>query len=223
LASEIDICNLALGHLGDDASVSSISPPEGSAQAEHCARFYPAARDALLELHPWGFATKRAPLTQLAVTPPSQWAYVYQEPNDALNLLEVYAPDASDDYSAGFLAAASHPQSVNTGTGIYTPQTFVEEIAADGSQVIYSNQQNAILRYTARVTDTTKFSPLFVIALSWLLASDLAGPILKGQTGAQAAASAYKTFSIWFSKATVSDANQRRSDVKQSVPWMVNR
>ena len=33
MASEVDICNLALAHLGDAATVSSINPPEGSIQA----------------------------------------------------------------------------------------------------------------------------------------------------------------------------------------------
>ena len=41
MASEIDIVNLALSRLGDDATVASLYPPEGSAQAEHGARFYP--------------------------------------------------------------------------------------------------------------------------------------------------------------------------------------
>lgn len=29
MASEIDICNLALARLGDEANVASIQPPEG--------------------------------------------------------------------------------------------------------------------------------------------------------------------------------------------------
>jgi hypothetical protein len=66
VASEVDICNLALGHIGDSATVSSINPPEGSAQAEHCSRFYPIARDSLLEMHNWGFATKRTNLALLS-------------------------------------------------------------------------------------------------------------------------------------------------------------
>ena len=45
MATEVDICNLALAHLGDDATIASIKPPEGSAQAEKSARFYPIARD----------------------------------------------------------------------------------------------------------------------------------------------------------------------------------
>ena len=64
MASEVDICNLALSHLGDNATVASIDPPEGSAQAEHCSRFYPIARDTLLEMHNWNFSTRRAVLAQ---------------------------------------------------------------------------------------------------------------------------------------------------------------
>lgn len=62
MPSAVTICNLALAHLGDSATVSSIDPPEGSAQAEHCARFYPVALGLLLEAHPWNFATKRSRL-----------------------------------------------------------------------------------------------------------------------------------------------------------------
>ena len=65
MSSVIDICNLALSHLGDTATVASIDPPEGSAQAEHCSRFYPVARDAMLELFNWKFATRRATLALL--------------------------------------------------------------------------------------------------------------------------------------------------------------
>ncbi len=50
MPSVVDLCNLALAYLGDDATVASIDPPEGSAQAEHCQRFYPIARDTLLQM-----------------------------------------------------------------------------------------------------------------------------------------------------------------------------
>ena len=64
MASDVDICNLALSFLGDDANVSSISPPEGSQQSEHCARFYPIARDGLLQMHNWNWASRRVALSQ---------------------------------------------------------------------------------------------------------------------------------------------------------------
>lgn len=222
MASDVDICNLALGYLGDSATVSSLDPPEGSAQAGHCARFYPIARDALLEMHSWGFATNRVTLAQLNVTPPSEWQYVYAQPNDALNILAVLAVDAPDDYSAAMVQPWTYPGIVPPAIGVYTPQPFSAE-TINGVDVILTNQENATLRYAAQITDTTKFSPLFTEALTWLLASKLAGPLLKGTTGAQMASECLKQFQAWFVQATESDANQRRTQVTQRTPWMANR
>lgn len=214
---------MALGYLGDDATVSSLSPPEGSAQADHCARFYPIARDSLLEMHAWGFATRRASLALLSASPPSSWKYAYAQPADALNLLSILAPNASDDYSAGLAAYGSVTGVTNNSLGTYTPQPFTSEVDSTGAAVIYTNQENAVLRYTALVTDPTQFSPLFTEALAWLLASKLAGPILKGETGAKAAMSCLTMFRTWKSQATSSDSNQQRSQVAQSTTWMTNR
>lgn len=110
MASVIDIVNLSLSFLGDTATVSSIDPPEGSAQAEHCARFYPLARDSLLEMHTWGFSTKRIQLAMLTSGWP-EWTYCYAQPTDALNLLAVLPPEATDDYSQRF----GIPDSFGTG------------------------------------------------------------------------------------------------------------
>jgi len=223
LSSEVDICNVALGYLGDDATVASLSPPEGSAQADHCARFYPISRDSLLDMHGWSFATRRASLALLAETPPSPWRYAYAQPTDSLDLLAILAPDAQDDYSTGLIQYGSRLASPELGVGNYTPQTFTSEIDGSGAQVIYTNQQNAVLRYVAQVTDPTKFSPLFTEALCWLLASKLAGPVLKGDAGRAASVDCLKMFNMWFGKATVSDSNQQRHKVAQSTTWMANR
>lgn len=222
MASEVDICNLALAHLGDVAGVSSISPPDQSAQAKHCARFYPISRDALLEMHPWGFATKRMSLALLS-TDSNQWSYVYAGPTDVVNYLKIIDPDASDDFSSTLVLANSLPGSVNAGQGVYTPQTFIVETNDDGDELVYTNQENAILVYSALVTDTTKFSPLFVETLGYLLASKLAGPIVKGEEGRKVAADMLKTAMGYLGRATTSDANQRRTNISPSVPWMVNR
>ena len=217
MASEVDISNLALGYLGDDATVASLSPPEGSAQAEHCARFYPIARDSLLERHCWGFATRRSSLALLAEASPSEWKYTYAVPDGLVNAIAVVAPDAVDDYSVGYAPYG------NTGLAQYSPQTYTMESDASGAQVIYTNQENAVLRYTVLVSDTTKFSPLFVEALSWLLASKLAGPVLKGETGAKMALSCMQAYQLWFAQATMSDANQQRAQVAPVTNWIAAR
>jgi hypothetical protein len=220
MSTEVDICNLALANLGDTATVASLNPPEGSAQAEHCARFYPMARNALLEMHPWGFATHRVRLALLG-NPWAQWRYAYAQPADVLNLLAVLPPDAADDYSIDLPQANFGRRPANAVA--YTPQPFSCEVNAAGAQIILTNQADAALRYTAVVTDTSKFSPLFTVALSWHLASMLAGPILKGDAGAKQAQICAKTALAYLSQAKESDANQRRVSVQQNVPWIAGR
>lgn len=222
MASEVDICNLALGHLGDAATVSSIDPPEGSAQAEHCSRFYPIARDSLLELHAWNFATTRVQLASLGSGWP-EWQYCYASPTDAINLLAVLDPNAANDYSVGNNFGFTQSGIPLVGSGTYTPQPFSQETLADGTLVIYTNQENAVLRYTRSVTDTTIFSPLFVDALTWYLASYLAGPIIKGDQGAAEAKRCMQMAVGMLAKATASDANQRRTQIAPNVGWIAGR
>lgn len=207
MASEVDICNMALGYLGDSGSVNSISPPDGSVQAAACSRYYPMARNALLEMLPWSFATKRDALALLSLTPPSAWAYAYALPSDAVSVLAVLDPETADDY---------------VWNGEVTTQPYVVE-QNDGDRVIYSNQDDAVVRYTALVTDTTKFSALFIEGLAWLLASKLAGPILKGTTGMQVSQSCLKAFQAWFAQAVASDSNSARAPVEQRASWITAR
>lgn len=216
MASDTDIANGALAIIGDTATVASLSPPSGSIQAVHCARFYPMARDALLEMHAWDFATRRVQPALLAETPPAPWAYAYQAPSDVLNFLSITDPSALDDYSQGLV------QYGNT-VGIYTPQPFAVELDASGNQIILTNVQYAMLRYSGRVTDTTSFGPLFTEALTWLLASKLAGPVIKGSEGRGVAADCLRKFQAFLALATASDANGHRARISQSVDWMVNR
>lgn len=222
MASEVDICNLALAHLGDTATVSSIDPPEGSPQAEHCARFYPIARDSLLEMHSWGFTTTRATLALLGSAWP-EWAYCYASPSDALNILSILDANAADDYSVGMQYGYTQAGVPAVMQGVYTPQPFSQETLSDGTVVIYTNQENAVCRYTRFITDTTVFSPLFVDALSWYLASYLAGPILKGEVGAAEAKRCMGNAMGMLNKAAVSDSNQRRIHPTQNVSWMAGR
>jgi hypothetical protein len=157
LASEVDICNLALGHFGQDASIDSIDPPDSSAEAEHCATFYPIARDELLELHPWPWATRRIALTQ-ATNDREDWAYRYARPNLMIKPRIMLPEGYSDQELEGV--------------------PFEWE-----GDSLYADEADAALVYTFRQTDPTKFSPIFVTTLSFLLSSYVSGPIAKDKTG----------------------------------------
>jgi len=234
MASAIDICNTALSHIGDTANVTSIDPPDGSAQAGYCARFYPIALNAFLEMASWQFSTVRQALATVA-NPSSTWLYAYAYPAGVINLISVLSSDALDDYSQNFATVGTAEDFANGGPAfpdfsfanpadnVYSPQPYTVEQDGEGNQIILTNCSSAVLRYTMAVSDPTKFSPLFVLALSYLLASMLAGPIVKGEVGRALSTAMLTTFKSFGGQATSSDANQRRTEVKQSVPWMAGR
>ena len=222
MASEIDICNLALAHLGDKATVSSISPPEGSAQATHCARFYPIARDVTLEAHEWGFATVRGNLALLTDTPPPGWLYAYAMPNDCRNIVDLIDPNVP----------CFNPlpeRGLHWQDDVFNPEPVPYELESrgvDGTGVIYTNLAGAQIRYVRGITDTTKFSAQFVDAVAWLLAAYLAGPIIKGDTGMAVARQMQAGYTTSLSVARANDANNRRRSVAQSqrqASWISNR
>lgn len=202
MANEVQICNIALARLGDEATVSSISPPDASAQAEHCARFYPIARDSLLEMHPWNFATKRETLAELAITPPAPFTYAYALPAGGLRLLGVYG--------AGGMVGTE-------GSADYV----VEQIGAQA--VVLCHEAQAIAQFTYRQTNTQLFSPLFVDALGWLLASYLAGPIIKGDAGANVGKACLQQFGAILQTARLSDTKQRHVQLQNSAAWIAAR
>ena len=222
MATEVNISNLALALLGDDETIASLSPPEGSAQAEKAARFYPIARDSLLEMHTWNFAAKRANLA-LTTNNLAQWDYAYVAPTDMMSPVAVISPTAQNDYATR-MSAGDTPGGITSNyaptivAGQYTPQQF----AIEGT-TIYTNVETAMLRYQAFVTESDKFSPLFVMTLSWHLASMLAGPIIKGDQGAAEAKRCTQVMVSYLTTAKQSDNLQRDITVEHIVPWTSGR
>lgn len=200
MATEIDICNLALSRLGDSATVASIDPPEGSAQAEHCARFYPIARGVMLESHNWLFATKRKALALLS-TDSFNWAYAYAVPSNSLKVISVLPPDGgSEDESQDY-----------------------EIEAGDSSNIILTNQADAVVKFIQLVKEPTRYSTLAVDALAWLVGSYIAGPLLKNEAGAAAAAKCFQAYRVTVATAKIEDANQRRVRPTHTPTWIGDR
>jgi len=222
MATEVDICNLALAHLGDDATIASLSPPEGSAQAEKAARFYPIARNNLLEMHNWNFAAKRGNLA-LTTNSLDQWDYAYVAPADMMSPVAIISPTSQNDYATR-MSAGDTPGGITSNyaptivAGQYTPQQFAVE-----GEFIYTNQENAMLRYQAFITDSSLFSPLFVTTLSWHLASMLAGPVIKGDQGAAEAKRSTQMMTNYLTSAKQSDNLHRDITVEHIVPWTSGR
>jgi hypothetical protein len=226
MATEVDISNLALAYIGDASGISSINPPDGSAQAEHCQRFYPIARDSMLNLHRWSFASRRVLLAEVT-NEWTNWMYAYGYPQDCMTAVAIMPSDAEDDYSTRFVPTDTPYYGLNyspvIAAGQYVPQVFSVETNTLGNRVIYANQENAILRYQGYVTDAGKFPPLFTMALSWHLASMLAGVIIKGEQGAATAKRCIDAMGGYLQQARAQDGSERQITPAHIVPWQSGR
>jgi hypothetical protein len=149
MASQISICNKALLRVGQ-APIQSIN--EQSTEAAYCRQFFDDARKATLRGHAWSFATKVAQLAELSEETSYRYEHVYQKPADCLRVIEVL-PD-----------------------GTVYPDYEKVEFEALG-QTIQTDESTAWLKYVYNETDTARFDDLFVEALSYRLAADLAMPL----------------------------------------------
>lgn len=191
MANPVEICNLALSHLGSSATVSAIAPPDGSVEAGYCARFYGMARQIALTAVTWQFALKRVALAEVTNTS-TVWLYAYRKPSDCLKPLRVLKSGAVDE-------------------------SYGADYEMEG-QVIVTNEPEAVLKYAYDVTDTTQYTPEFVSVLSFMLASYLVGPIVKGVDGANAGAKFRERAMGEAALAGASDANRSHSSHGGQTP-----
>jgi hypothetical protein len=192
---EVEICNLALAHIGDKASVTSLNPSDGSHQADLCARYYPIARDLCLERHRWDFTIRQVDLVALSASGRSEWNFAYRLPPDFAGAIAVVSKDATDD---------------QVTEGSVAPQPFAIEINSDLDRILYCDISEASLRYQAKVTDSSKFSQMFVYAVSWQLASMLAGALIKGDEGMNAVRNASQMAEFYGQRAAAFDSRTTR-------------
>lgn len=184
MASKIDIWNLALSHIGHKANL--VDPDETSAEATHCRRFYPVALSVALERHAWSFAMRRVQLAQTD-NPVDHWMFAYIRPNGCVRERAVLPPQTTDDT---------------------LEQPYAVESNEAGETIILTNAEDAVLKYTALVEDTNKFSPTFVLTISYDLASMLVGPIPK-DVRLKKAMSDWALY--WAAEASAADANASQS------------
>jgi len=150
MASELDICNLALQWLGQDPITNLLAPTNRPEQL--CALNYPLARRAVLEASEWSFATKRIE-SDAPITPNQSWGFSYSHPLPSACIRMLTVRDNPYDGQANGL------------------QWQIE------NRLVLTDAPHVYMRYLEDVTDATRFSPAFVQALAARLASEIAIPI----------------------------------------------
>lgn len=173
MATEIEICNLAIGHVRG-SSIQSLN--EATNEARYCKLYYHPARKFVLENHPWKCANKIAPLALLEETP-HEWLYSYGYPSDALSIRRILPSEvAIDNYDRMRLYQLEY-FGTNLEKVMNDPIQYEIGINSDGSQVIWTNQESAYAAYTLNQTVATLFPSAVVTGIAHYLASLIAVPI----------------------------------------------
>jgi hypothetical protein len=161
-ASDVDIVNMALGHLGTARTSARSRLPMARPRPTHAARVYAHIRDWLLERFPWKFALRRPPWPSARTSRSAPGT--------------TSTPSRTTACVISVLPRAT-PRTIR-------PRTSTRRPTRDGQGLILTDAiKDATARFVARVTDPGKFTPGFTETFSWFLAASLAGPIIKGETG----------------------------------------
>lgn len=147
MASEVQICNLALLEFGE-LQITSLN--DNTKEGRACKVLYPLLRDELLYAHPWNFALKRADITpEVSTSPAFEYDYAYTLPADCLRVWEFYTDSSTTE-----------------------PQWEVEN-----GLLLTNEDSEIYIRYISQVTEPGRFNPAFVACLGKKLGAALAAKL----------------------------------------------
>jgi len=171
MASEPEICNLALMKYGDKL-ISSID--DDTKEGRACKVLYPLMRDEIMYSHPWNFAMRRVDITGAIVTAPVfGYEFAYQLPPSCLRVWELFDPNLDTTSSRVWL---SEGQLDKTHV---IPEDLWE---VEDDKLLTNREEDVWIRYIFRVTETGKFNPAFVNCVATRLAAELAVYLAKSKT-----------------------------------------
>lgn len=160
MASEIvvDIWNRALLRIAQTAQIADVD--ETSVEAKVCRRVWDDCLGEILEDFPWSFAKAQKAIAELTAVTRVGWEYAYELPSDCL------VPRALLDGEVRFSLVASDAN---------PPWEIQANDARDGKILCTdSDLSDGVLEYTALVTNVVAYPRVFVDALAWRLAAELA-------------------------------------------------
>lgn len=200
MASSTEIANLALSHLGSGKEISNLET-ERSDEASAMRRYYSIALSTALKDYPYSFCNVIETLALVEESPNDEWAYSYRYPTDCLKPIRILSGFRND-----------------------SRQTRIPyKIGKDASgKLIYTDQSEAELEYTQRVTDPSKFPDDFIMALSFLIAA-LAAPRICGEDPYKLGDRALKLYQHYKGKADSHDVNDQQQEEPPEAQWITDR
>lgn len=158
MASKTSIANMALSHLGVGHEIADLDT-ELSEEAKSIKTFYNTAREFVQSDFPWPFLTRSALLALVEEDPTDEWAYAYRYPSDAFKIRRIFSPLRNDNRQSRI------------------PYKIYNDASG---KLIYTDEPDARIEYSIKLTEEDKWPADFVLAFSYLLASFVVGRLTKG-------------------------------------------
>ncbi|MEW8025543.1 MAG: hypothetical protein AB2777_21110 [Candidatus Thiodiazotropha endolucinida] len=193
MTTKVQICNMALGAISEKSKIQSLT--EKSPQAAVCNLYYDQMVETVLSDFDWNFASQTETLSLIG-TAPTGWTYQYAIPSDCLTVREIV-----------------REVRVNTDR---IPYKVARDRTAN-MRVILTDKADAELRYTARVTDTSQFSPSFVEALSLRISAAIAKPMTKKK---EIVTQQFQLYNLALQAAAAASANEEEQDEPNDADWI---
>lgn len=200
MASKVEICNMALGHLGQGKQIANLDT-ENSSAAAACRTFFDVCIGACLRDFKWPIATKFRALALIEEDPNDEWNYSYQYPADCKNFIRIISGQRTD-----------------------TNLTRVPfKIAnSDTGKIIYTDKEDAQAEYTVSIDDPTIFDDDFVLAASYRLASYIA-PQVAGADPRHLGDAAMKKYLFELATARANAAKEEQPDLEPDGEFVSSR
>lgn len=213
--TDLQVANMALAHIGVGAAESLSS--DNSAKVDAINAFKEITREQTLRDFPWPFATMTADSTDvttaatnafaaIASAPNNEWAWSYRYPTDCVEIRRIQSGVRNDTpvsrvpYRIGFDGTTA------TATG----------------RLIFTDMEDAILEYTALVTDNTIYPTDFVMAWSYRLAWHIA-PTLAATYTPELSNDLMQKYALQIGRAKMNAANEEQPDRPVDAEWINGR
>lgn len=197
MSSKVDICNLAISHVGSGLSISNFDTDQSEA-ARTCRLFYEACRKSVLRDFDWQFASRIRALSLIESSPLTdlgeEWSYSYAYPTSCLKFRRILSGSRTDTNSTKIRYKIA-----NTDVG----------------KVIYTDEPDANCEVTEDISETGRFDEDFVLAFSYRLGS-LIAPRLAAGDKQRMAANAYQMYTAMIQQAR---SNSFSEDQSQDITF----
>lgn len=189
ITSDTELANMALGHLGQ-SPLSGDLESDRSNSAKVMRTFFETTRGCVLRDFPWGFAQRLVTLAPVEEDPNSEWGFSYRMPVDCFMPRRI-------------------PSGIRNET--LADRIPYRTIGDDSGTLILTDQEDAELEYTARVTNPALYPADFCMAFSLRLAA-YGAPLLTSGDKFQLGTRAYQLYMAEIARAKANNANESVPD-----------